>query len=706
MESLRNAHVEYVELGQVELPSPNSWLDASLSSVASSFSPLQLSLSPSNALPTLHTVTTMSPSQFLESSVVLNDLLCPFPINVQPFSVYSVDSVSHPLLPSRSCSNSHTNHSAHTNHADHNHTNFAYGADSSISDTHNSERNNPNAIGNYEPSSSNNSVMVPTYDPSSVTQPNNSTSYQLIPAMCNDEKPVKSEPTASNDLTKQPKQPNNPLPIPNCSAPLDPHTSISTSEVLTIPPSLIRKNMAQQPHVIRATFIPPTAPTIPPQQLHQPHIATIPNTISIPSPGLYAKSQPDPKQANGAKNCGSLDSTTNTCSTTAAAYTSSACPTKGTNECGENGCEMMSSDTTTALLSAMIKNPEIAENLLNTFSKKYRTNNHTTNTAIPTTLLLPVPPPAANQPSNPGCGNGHANGNGNDKGTAGSGSNGGTTKNNQSHNQSSPVMNTTININNNIHVNNKKRHTTNTVHNNNHTTIHRGCNGCDNSKQDNNSNDTINSSNSNRNSRSRTSRNKYSLLVHTSNMGTQSSRKRQIDSDGSLTPCKSDRKTRPKVVASKGAVQCIGKNRKMGTRCRNAALMEYIGPAPLYCAEHIELDPDSLYCKCKSSWHKSIGDGKRCKEVVLKEFAMCHKHIKDVLDLLNNKEGFDTVAKYLDRASKLLANLETEASGAKKTDADLFQRKNKLIPKFHEMRQHILHKYKELESTWAMAKEE
>jgi hypothetical protein len=48
------------------------------------------------------------------------------------------------------------------------------------------------------------------------------------------------------------------------------------------------------------------------------------------------------------------------------------------------------------------------------------------------------------------------------------------------------------------------------------------------------------------------------------------------------------RKIRPKVQVSKGAIQCRGMNRKKGIRCRNAALMEYFGTQPLYCAEHID----------------------------------------------------------------------------------------------------------------------
>jgi hypothetical protein len=149
------------------------------------------------------------------------------------------------------------------------------------------------------------------------------------------------------------------------------------------------------------------------------------------------------------------------------------------------------------------------------------------------------------------------------------------------------------------------------------------------------------------------------------------------------------RQTRPKVVEAKGGVQCKGKNRKKGMQCRNAALMEYIGPRPAYCAEHIELDSKSLYEKCKSSYQKEVGDNKGCKEVVLKEFGVCYKHYTDLILELGNKKDFDTIRKHQERIIELLSQLEREASAAKKKDGDLYQRKNKLIPKFQEMRKII-----------------
>jgi len=53
---------------------------------------------------------------------------------------------------------------------------------------------------------------------------------------------------------------------------------------------------------------------------------------------------------------------------------------------------------------------------------------------------------------------------------------------------------------------------------------------------------------------------------------------------------------------------------------------------------------------------------------------------------MKGESGTLLVLEKLNRVSELLTNLEEEAIKAKKTDADLFQRKNKLIPKFHEMR--------------------
>lgn len=151
-------------------------------------------------------------------------------------------------------------------------------------------------------------------------------------------------------------------------------------------------------------------------------------------------------------------------------------------------------------------------------------------------------------------------------------------------------------------------------------------------------------------------------------------------------PVRRVRQTRPKVVEAKGAKQCKGRNRKKGIQCRNAALMEYIGPRPEYCAEHIDLDPRSLYTKCKSTYQKEVGDNKGCKEVVLKEFGVCYKHYLDAVnEMIRNKE-MDTLRHHLSRIGELLNQLEREAAAAKKKDGDLYQRKNKLIPKFQEMK--------------------
>jgi hypothetical protein len=150
------------------------------------------------------------------------------------------------------------------------------------------------------------------------------------------------------------------------------------------------------------------------------------------------------------------------------------------------------------------------------------------------------------------------------------------------------------------------------------------------------------------------------------------------------------RQTRPKVVEAKGAIQCKGRNRKKGTQCRNAALMEYIGPRPIYCAEHIELDPKSLYEKCKSSYQKEPGDNKGCKEVVLKEFGICYKHYPDLIQEMIENQEYEKTRRHAERITELLSQLEKDAAAAKKKDGDLYQRKNKLIPKFQEMKKLVV----------------
>eukprot|EP01130_Rhizamoeba_saxonica_P018069 TRINITY_DN8949_c0_g1_i1.p1 TRINITY_DN8949_c0_g1~~TRINITY_DN8949_c0_g1_i1.p1 ORF type:complete len:349 (-),score=64.65 TRINITY_DN8949_c0_g1_i1:76-1122(-) len=156
------------------------------------------------------------------------------------------------------------------------------------------------------------------------------------------------------------------------------------------------------------------------------------------------------------------------------------------------------------------------------------------------------------------------------------------------------------------------------------------------------------------------------------------------------------RKVRSKV--GKNAIQCEGTNRKRNQRCRNAALMEFIGPRPKFCAEHINLDPDCLYRKCNSKYQKDVGDKKRCREIVLKEFGLCHKHYSDVIQLLVGNEGLVLARTKLTRVLDLLSNLEKEAISAKKVDSDLYQRKNKLIPKYQELKLLLSNRIMELEN--------
>eukprot|EP00301_Raphidiophrys_heterophryoidea_P001069 c10532_g1_i1.p1 GENE.c10532_g1_i1~~c10532_g1_i1.p1 ORF type:complete len:623 (-),score=144.31 c10532_g1_i1:276-2144(-) len=144
-----------------------------------------------------------------------------------------------------------------------------------------------------------------------------------------------------------------------------------------------------------------------------------------------------------------------------------------------------------------------------------------------------------------------------------------------------------------------------------------------------------------------------------------------------------DKPVRPKVVESKGTLQCLGTNRKKKMRCRNAALMEYIGPRPQFCAEHIALDVNAQYHKCD---FRGPEDSKGCKEIVYKDFSRCYKHFKQWL--LDDYKGDDALTRLQAlhiRVLELLAQLEQEASVAKHEDSELYQRKSKLIPKYQSM---------------------
>lgn len=125
--------------------------------------------------------------------------------------------------------------------------------------------------------------------------------------------------------------------------------------------------------------------------------------------------------------------------------------------------------------------------------------------------------------------------------------------------------------------------------------------------------------------------------------------------------------------------------------------MEYFGPRPRYCAEHIDQDPGSLYTKCRWSDPKGT-DGKTCKEVVLKEFVVCHKHYGEYVNgHFHGVEGHEKANEHLRKITSILETLEKEALHAKKSQQDLYQRKNKLIPKFCKMRDIITQRIVELE---------
>lgn len=134
-----------------------------------------------------------------------------------------------------------------------------------------------------------------------------------------------------------------------------------------------------------------------------------------------------------------------------------------------------------------------------------------------------------------------------------------------------------------------------------------------------------------------------------------------------------------------GVLQCAGMNRKKKARCRNAALMEYVGPRPIYCAEHISLDPNALYHKCGLPISADKGP-KLCKEIVLHTFKYCYKHIDQWLSTsLVGPAAIPETQSLLTTASSLLAQLEQEAARAKSEDSELYQRKSKLIPKYQSL---------------------
>jgi hypothetical protein len=84
-----------------------------------------------------------------------------------------------------------------------------------------------------------------------------------------------------------------------------------------------------------------------------------------------------------------------------------------------------------------------------------------------------------------------------------------------------------------------------------------------------------------------------------------------------------------------------------------------------------------------------MDDNKGCKEVVLKEFGVCYKHYTFVINEILQKRDVERAKKQQERINDLLIQLEKDAAAAKKKDGDLYQRKNKLIPKFQEMKKAI-----------------
>jgi hypothetical protein len=159
--------------------------------------------------------------------------------------------------------------------------------------------------------------------------------------------------------------------------------------------------------------------------------------------------------------------------------------------------------------------------------------------------------------------------------------------------------------------------------------------------------------------------------------------------DASPEPIRRTHKKRH-ILDRAGAVQCEGINRKLGTRCRNAALKDLDAGESRYCAEHIDLNPHSLHQKCASLYQKEPGDAKPCKEIVLKEVLFCYKHFEHfVLKDLLEQGNFDGLQRFNALITPLVQQLEEHVEAAKTSDMDRYQRKKKLLNKYLSIRDQI-----------------
>eukprot|EP00298_Acanthocystis_sp_HF-20_P007036 c16741_g1_i1.p1 GENE.c16741_g1_i1~~c16741_g1_i1.p1 ORF type:complete len:249 (+),score=62.04 c16741_g1_i1:387-1133(+) len=154
----------------------------------------------------------------------------------------------------------------------------------------------------------------------------------------------------------------------------------------------------------------------------------------------------------------------------------------------------------------------------------------------------------------------------------------------------------------------------------------------------------------------------------------------------------------PSSKKTSDAKRCQAVNKQKNQPCRNLALLDYVGPNPLYCAEHIHLDANSLLQKCSATcFPGSIPKQKVCKEIILKEVGICHKHMKDYLrhcDLYSyeklGEQALINTQKLLDRVNLVLQQLKADASSAKLNDRETFQRKAKLISKYRSIRSSLM----------------
>eukprot|EP01099_Mayorella_cantabrigiensis_P004412 TRINITY_DN330_c0_g5_i1.p1 TRINITY_DN330_c0_g5~~TRINITY_DN330_c0_g5_i1.p1 ORF type:complete len:315 (-),score=62.00 TRINITY_DN330_c0_g5_i1:64-885(-) len=142
--------------------------------------------------------------------------------------------------------------------------------------------------------------------------------------------------------------------------------------------------------------------------------------------------------------------------------------------------------------------------------------------------------------------------------------------------------------------------------------------------------------------------------------------------------------------------QCQAWNKRTSQRCQNIVLMEFLGPIPDFCAQHIEQDPLSLFSHCKfGSPHNDRR--RRCREIVLRDFGWCTKHFDRFLENYNAHSHLPLLQDKLNIVQSHLRELEESHKAPVKDDKSLYHRKYKIITKLQQMKIRLLHRLSKLE---------